>query len=669
MTQHNISAECAEKEHTQSAHKHDSGSCCHNHEGSCEHCHEHNHEHGHGHEHGHDHSHGGEVKKELIKLIPAAILFAVSLILDEASILSIVICLLAYIIVGFETLKEAAVELIKYKSIGECFLMGIASIGAIAIGEYREAAAVMLFYSVGELLEGIASARSRKSITALLDLKPDTVNVVRSGKTIKLSPDEVAVGETITVSAGERIALDGEIISGQTDVDNSALTGESLPIGLGVGDKVYGGSINLSGTVLIRTDKVYSQSSGAKILELVENAQEKKAKTERFISRFARVYTLVVVILSLAVAFIPPIFIGFTQTFSQWLYRGLVVLVASCPCALVISVPLTFFAGVGCASKKGILIKGTGCIEQLSRVETVAFDKTGTLTKGTLRVDEVFGSEDTLRLCAICERQSSHPIARAVMSAYEQGFGELTETAESITEKSGKGIVALINGKTVLCGNKSLLSENGIENLPDADGKTTVYLGCGSEFLGYITLSDEVRADSYDTVNELKRLGVEKTVMLTGDSAAAAKMIADTVGVDTYKHSLSPSQKVDELSKLIDDTKNTTVYIGDGINDSPVIALADVGFAMGGLGSDAAIESADVVILDDNIAKLPLALRISKKTTKIAMQNIAFALLAKLVIVILGIAGMSGMWLAVFADVGVTILAIINSLRAFYFKR
>lgn len=621
------------------------------------------------------HTHGAEcenecgedsVKLTLIKLIPAIMLFAASWLFDEAGIICRVLCFLAYLLVGAEVLIEAAKELIKEHSIDECFLMGIASIGAMAIGEFREAAAVMIFYCIGELLEDVADERSKKSIVALLDLRPDSVNVIKDGKVVSVSPESVAAGDRVLISAGERIAVDGVIISGDTEIDNSALTGESLPVGAGVGDMVFGGGINLSGTIEIRVEKAYNESSGARILELVKNSQERKAKTERFISKFARIYTICIVAAALVIAFVCPIFTGYSESFTSWLYKGLILLVASCPCALVISVPLSFFAGVGCASRNGILIKGAGYIEQLEKTETAVFDKTGTLTKGELSVDEVCGDSNTLEILAACESHSSHPIALAVLKAY--GKEVPLGTAVSISEMPGKGITAEIDGVRYYCGNKRLMNELGISYGADNPAKTCVYVASETRLIGYVTLADEVRSDSCDAVSELKRLGVKKTVMLTGDSEDSSARIADAVGIDEYKFSLSPSDKVSELSKLLQTSKNTTVYAGDGINDSPVIALADVGIAMGGLGSDAAIETADVVILNDMPSKIPLAIKISKRTVAIAKQNIAFAIAVKIAVISFGLAGYCGMWAAVFADVGVTVIAVLNALRALRYK-
>lgn len=647
--------------HCNSEHKIHSDCCC---EKSSIHKHDH---HDSAHSHTHEHHHDKSLKSEIAKLVPAALLFAASFFINETSIVCKVILICSYLIVGLSVIKEAIEELIEGNGIGECFLMTIASLGAIALGENREAAAVMLFYSLGELLEGIAQDRSRKSITALLELNPDSVNLFENGKCRAISPEEVSVGDVLVISAGERIALDGVVISGTTQIDNSALTGESIPVCVKEGEYVYGGGINIDGTVKVRATKVFSESSGARILELVENAQTRKAKSERFITSFSRVYTIVVVVLALIIAFVCPAFTGYAASFIDWLYKGLSLLVASCPCALVISVPLTFFAGVGCASRNGILIKGTGNIEQLCKIETAVFDKTGTLTDGMLTVDEVVGDESALELCAACEAHSTHPIASAILRKYGKEISE--DRISNVVEVSGKGVRANIDGRTIMCGNAEYMKECGISVKKDGFGKTCVYVADLSGVIGYVTLCSSIKTDAQIALADLKKEGVKRTVMLTGDSDSSAKNIAEKVGIDDYRSELKPEDKVNELSALIGASDGTTIYVGDGINDSPVIALADVGIAMGGLGSDAAIEAADVVILDDKLSRLPLAVRISKRTVRIASENIALALLCKICIIAAVIAGFTGMWAAVFADVGVTMLAVLNSLRALYFRK
>ena len=540
--------------------------------------------------------------------------------------------------------------------------MTLASVGAIAVGEVSEAAAVMLFYSIGEMLEGIANDRSRRSITALLDLHPDYVNIRKNGELKKVKPEEIKIGDTVIVLAGERIALDGKIISGETTIDNSALTGESLPINAAVGDTVYGGGINCSGTIEVLVEKEYHDSSAARILELVKDAQSKKAKAERFISRFARRYTLTVVALAVLVAFVFPIFTGYSQTFSTWFYRALVMLVVSCPCALVISVPLTLFAGVGCASSKGILIKGTNYIEQLSKLETLALDKTGTITQGALSVENTALNEGEFAAVAHAESRSTHPIAKAIVKHFGKPVND--DIISESHEIAGKGIISVVNGASVAVGNKALMSDVCANPTTDNLNGLGVHVAINGQYVGSVTLKDKIKQDSAEAVHALKGLGVNKIVMLTGDNEAVAKEVASAVGVDDYKHSLAPSDKVAELQNLMHERKTVTAFVGDGINDAPVLSSADIGIAMGALGSDAAIESADVVLLDDNLSKLSLAMRISRKTMGIVWQNIVFSLGAKILVMILGVTGDVSMWLAVFADIGVMILAVLNALRA-----
>ncbi len=588
-------------------------------------------------------------------------LFIASFFLPEG-IVRYIILILAYLIVGHETIIEAIKDLIKERYIGECFLMTLASVGAIAVGEVSEAVAVMLFYSIGEMLEGIANDRSRRSITALLDLHPDYVNIRQNGELKKVKPEEIKIGDTVIVLAGERIALDGKIISGETTIDNSALTGESLPINAIVGDTVYGGGINCSGTIEVLVEKEYHDSSAARILELVKDAQSKKAKAERFISRFARRYTLTVVALAVLVAFVFPIFTGYSQTFSTWFYRALVMLVVSCPCALVISVPLTLFAGVGCASSKGILIKGTNYIEQLSKLKTLALDKTGTITQGTLSVENTTLNEDEFAAVAYAESRSTHPIAKAIVNHYGNPIND--ELISESDEIAGKGVISKVNGISVAVGNKALMLKVCDNPALDNLSGLGVHAAINGQYVGSVTLKDKIKQDSAEAVQALKGLGVEKIVMLTGDNEAVAKEVASQVVIDDYKHSLAPSDKVAELQNLMHERNNVTAFVGDGINDAPVLSSANIGVAMGALGSDAAIESADVVLLDDKLSKLALAIKISRKTMAIVWQNIIFSLGAKILVMILGVTGDVSMWLAVFADIGVMILAVLNALRA-----
>ncbi len=623
---------------------------------SCGNCHNHEHDH-HEHTHGHDH---GSLRSNLTRIIPAALLFAASFFVPQTAA-KYIILILSYIIVGYPTVTEALKDLVKDRYVGECFLMTVASIGAIAVGETAEAAAVMLFYSIGEMLEGIANDRSRRSVTALLDLHPDHVNIRKNGELIQTKPEDIRVGDTVIVLAGERIALDGKIVSGQTTIDNSALTGESLPVNASVGDTVFGGGINCSGTIEVLVEKEYCNSSAARILHLVNEAQSKKAKAERFISRFARRYTLIVVALALIVAFVFPIFTGFTQTFSTWFYRALVLLVVSCPCALVISVPLTLFAGVGCASSKGILIKGTNYIEQLAKLKTLALDKTGTITQGALSVDKTTLNEKTLFLVAHAESRSTHPIAKAVVNHYANPIND--DLVTDSREIAGKGVISTVSGNSVAVGNAEFIREVCNTDIIDAVSGLCVHVAINSEYAGSVTFTDKIKEDSKSAINSLKDLGVKKIVMLTGDNEVAAKEVAKLANLDEYKHSLTPQGKVDELEKLAS-KGDVTAFVGDGINDAPVLAGADIGVAMGALGSDAAIESADVVLLDDKLSKLSLAINISRKTMGIVWQNIAFSLGAKILVMIFGITGEVNMWLAVFADIGVMLLAVLNALRA-----
>lgn len=594
-----------------------------------------------------------EVTNSLIKIILAGVLFAASFFTEGW--INMVILIVAYLIVGAEVIVSAVKELVTEFSIDEEFLMTIATVGALAIGETTEAVAVMLFYSIGELLEDVAAERSRKSITALLALRPDSVTIRRDGTLTSIPIEKVAAGDVAVVVAGERLAVDGVILNGVTSIDNSALTGESVPVNAGVGDAVYGGGINKSGTIEVEVTRPYKESSAARILELVENAQEKKAKAERFITRFARKYTIVVVALALVIAFVCPIFTGYADTFLSWFYRGLTLLVVSCPCAFVISVPLSFFAGIGCASRNGILIKGTSSIEELSKLSAVALDKTGTLTKGELTVTSVEGGDEVLRLAAYAESRSTHPIAKAIVRAYGEVIDDslIGETCEI----AGKGITAKVGGEEIFVGR--------------ADGEFTgicVTVDKNGESVGRITLGDELKPDSAAAVAELRKIGVKDVIMLSGDAAPSASAIANEAGITDVRAELTPEGKCEEIEKIISKATGRTAFVGDGINDAPVLAEADIGVAMGGLGSDAAIETADVVILDDRLSRLPLAVKISRRTMKIVYQCVGFAFLAKLAVIVLELFGYAGMWAAVFADVGVTILAILNSLRALNYK-
>ena len=579
----------------------------------------------------HGEQESGEVKKQIIKIILAGALFVASFFTH--GLIHHVLLGIAYLIVGFEVIISAVKELINEHSIDEEFLMTIATVGAIAIGEFTEAAAVMLFYSVGELLEDIACERSRKSITSLLALRPDTVNIRRGGELVEVGVEDVKAGDI---------------------VDNSALTGESLPVSRKPGDQVFSGGINTSGTIEIRITRPYSESSSARILELVENAQDKKAHAERFITRFAKKYTAAVIVLALIIAFICPIFTGYAETFTGWFYRGLTLLVVSCPCAFVISVPLCFFAGIGCASRRGILVKGAVSLEMLAKLKNIALDKTGTLTKGELSVVNVEGGDEVLRLAAYAESRSSHPIAKAIVREYGQKIDESLIT--SAVETAGSGITATVGGEEIFVGKGS----------GEGSGISVEVLKNG-EKIGTVTLKDSVRSDAKSAVEALRGLGADGIVMLSGDRRSSACEVASAVGIDDVRSDLSPEGKCSELEK-IKENGGVTAFVGDGINDAPVLAMADTGIAMGGLGSDAAIETADVVILDDSLEKIPLAVKISRRTMKIVRECVVFAFAAKLAVIVLELLGLAGMWAAVFADVGVTVLAILNALRVMSVK-
>lgn len=643
-------------------HHHDEHECaC-----SCEHCHM---------EHEHDgcecchHHHGEEkpIKQRLIPIIFSGVLILASFFIPNSlNLLKLILLLVAYLTVGIEPVVSAAKELVKEHQIDEEFLMSIASIGAIAVGEYTEAVAVMLFYALGEILEEVAQARSKKSIRALMELHPDVVNVKRDGKIIKVQPEEVNVSDTVVLYPGERVALDGKIVNGEASVDYSALTGESLPVSLTVGDEIYGGGINLSTAVEMVVTKPYKDSSSARIIALVEDARSKKAKSEKFISKFAKKYTLAVCLIAAVVAFIVPIFAG---NFARWLYTGLTFLVVSCPCALVISVPLTFFAGLGCASTHGILIKSTASIETLAKLKSVALDKTGTVTKGTLSVSRNTLDDESLILCACAESRSTHPIAKAVVSYCGKDINDLS--LGKITEIAGKGVKAIVNGREVSVGNLSLMADDNISVAEPAVNGVCVHVAVDGEYKGFIALADEVKPDSAKAVAHLKELGVSDVVMLTGDSSKTANEVCETVGIDEVYTSLTPEGKCKKLEDIVAHTaldNRSTAFVGDGINDAPVLSMADVGVAMGGLGSDAAIETADVVILNDSLSKLPLAVKISRHTMTIVRENIIISLAIKIGIMVLSLLNLTGMWLAVFADIGVMLLAVLNSLRALKFK-
>lgn len=608
-----------------------------------------------------------EQKFLLYRLIAATLLFVAALLLPFDGIWRLFAFLIPYLIVGCDVLWSAIRNVLHGEVFDEEFLMTVASVGAFAIGEYPEAVAVMLLFRVGELFEDVAVEKSRKNITALMDIRPDTATVIRDSVETVVSPQDVAVGETVVIRPGERVPLDGCITRGETTVDTAALTGESIPQSLCVGDRILSGSVNLTGMLEIRTDRAFTESTVAKILSLVENAAEKKSHAEKFITKFAKVYTPCVVFAAVALAVIPPLF---GAGWLEWLRRALIFLVVSCPCALVISVPLTFFAGIGGASRKGILIKGAEYLERLKNVDTIVFDKTGTLTQGVFSVTSVLpvdvSEKELLKIAALAEAHSSHPIAQSILSACAEK-PDLSRIGE-VRELSGRGICAEIDGKTYYVGNGRLMAEASAD-FTETDG-TAVYISENSHFLGTILLSDRPKEGADKAVSALQSLGVSHTVMLTGDRAQIAKEVAERLHIETYFTDLLPSDKVEKLEALLSDG-NTVAFVGDGINDAPVLMRADLGIAMGGCGSDAAIEAADVVLMDDNLSKLPAAVRIARKTLRIVRENIIFALAVKLAILLcsaLGLFGVAGTWIAVFADVGVMVLAVLNALRAFYVK-
>ncbi len=646
--------------------KHTSHSC------SCGCSHDHQHDH---HERHHEHHHDDgacphcEAKLQetatwsrsaLARIIIVAALLVAAAFLPVHGWIALLIYLFPYLIVGYDVLWGAIRNILHGEVFDEQFLMTLATLGAFAVGEYPEAVAVMLFYQLGELLQSIAIGRSRRSVAELMEIRPDVAHVMREGKECSLSPDEVAVGEVVVVRAGERIPLDGVILEGQTLVDASALTGESVPLSLGIGDRVLSGTVNQSGSIYIKVESVYSESTVSRVLELAEHSAERKAHVERFITRFSRYYTPVVVGLALLVAFLPPL--AFGEVLAEWVYRALSFLVVSCPCALVISVPLSFFCGIGAASRRGVLVKGAEYLEQLSRVDAVAFDKTGTLTKGELSVvavhSEVSSAHEVLGLAAAIEYGSTHPIARGILRA----FGEEPLHALDVTERGGKGVSGRVRDALVTVGNLALIQEMGIAVSHVCVDKTTVYVARNGEYVGCILLADEMRADAADTLAALKKSGVDTTVMLTGDKREIAQQLGEAVGVDEVYAELLPDEKVKRVEALLRKGKRVA-FVGDGINDAPVLARADIGIAMGGIGSDAAIESADVVLMEDSLRKLPVALRLARKTMRIVRQNIVFALLAKVVILVLAALGIANMWVAVFGDVGVMLLATCNALR------
>ena len=605
-------------------------------------------------------------KHLLARIIVAAVLFAAGGLLHLEGWAELGVYLICYAVIGWDIVWKAITNILHGQVFDENFLMTIATVGALILGEHSEGVAVMLFYQVGEWFQSYAVSKSRRSITSLMDIRPDYANIEKDGKLIQVDPEDVKIGDTIIVKPGERVPLDGKIIKGSSTLDTSALTGESMPREVEAGMEVISGCINQTGILTIQTTKEFGESTVAKILDLVENASDKKGRMENFITRFARYYTPVVVFAALALAVLPPLVTG--QAFSIWIYRALTFLVISCPCALVISIPLSFFGGIGGASKIGVLVKGSNYLEALAKTEVVVFDKTGTLTKGTFKVTAVhpdqINEENLLELAALAESYSEHPISRSLREAYRQPVD--TSRVSEVEEISGHGVRAKVDGREVYAGNSKWMDQIGAKWHNCHRTGTVVHVAVDGTYAGHIVISDEVKPDAASAVAALKREGVKKTVMLTGDRKAVGEAVAREIGIDEVHAELLPGDKVHQVERLLDGTseKGKLAFVGDGINDAPVLSRADIGIAMGGLGSDAAIEAADIVLMDDKPSKLAAAVRISRKTLRIVRQNIVFALGIKLLFLALGAFGLANMWEAVFADVGVSVLAILNASRA-----
>ena len=613
------------------------------------------------------------MKKKGIKIIIALILFCIALIVKfNNEWINNIIYIISYIIVGFEIVKKAVRNIFRGKVFDENFLMTVATIGAFCIGEFPEAVAVMLFYQIGELFQSYAVDKSRKSISNLMDIRPDYANVERDGKIQKVDPEDVKIGEIIIVKPGEKIPLDGCVVEGKSSLDTKALTGESLPREILEGEEVLSGCINLNGLIKVEVTKEFGESTVSKILDLVENASSKKSKSENFITKFAAYYTPIVVIIAVILAIVPPLVIE-NAVFSDWLYRALSFLVVSCPCALVISIPLSFFGGIGGASKMGVLIKGSNYLEALANTEIVVFDKTGTLTEGVFEVQKVkaidISVEELLKLTAYAENYSNHPISLSVKKAYNKEIDE--KQIVKTQELSGRGIVATIGNKEILVGNEKLMKEKQINFEKCYDIGTILYVAIDKKYAGYILISDRIKEDSVKAISNLKKNNVKQTVMLTGDRKDVGERVAKQLGIDKVYTELLPDGKVEKVEELLKEKseKGKLAFVGDGINDAPVLAISDIGIAMGGLGSDAAIEAADVVLMTDEPSKIVNAIKLSKKTMRIVKENIIFAILVKVIVLILSALGISTMWEAVFADVGVSILAIINALRVLRVKK
>ena len=658
--------------HDEHDHAHEHAHCdCH---------HDHDHE---GHHHHHHHEEEGETKETLIKIAAATVLLIAAVIIEKRTDWPtwayLLIYLIPYLIVGWETIKEAIEALAHGEALDENFLMTVATVGALVIGflpgaqtQFPEAVFVMLFFQVGELFEGIAEGRSRKSISHLMDIRPDSAHVERQGHLETVAPETVKKGEVIVIQPGEKVPMDGIVLEGDSSLDTVALTGESVPRTVHPEDEILSGCVNLTGVLRVKTTKAFGESTAAKILDLVENAAEHKSKSESFITKFAKVYTPIVVSLAVALALIPSLITG---EWATWIYRALMFLVVSCPCALVISIPLTFFGGIGGASRKGILVKGSNFMDTLSRVQTVVFDKTGTLTEGVFEVTaihpEVIDEKELLHLAAHVERHSTHPIAAALRNAYPDEQDDCS--VENIQETAGHGVIATVNGRRIAVGNEKLMEKEGAASHPCELKGTVIHVSIDGTYAGHIVISDRIKADAADAIQALHAAGVRQTVMLTGDQADIAASVAAATKVDAFHAGLLPADKVAEVEKLLANRSlnlskgraaGAVAFVGDGINDAPVLARADLGIAMGALGSDAAIEAADVVLMDDKPSKVADAIRIARRTLRIARENIAFAIGIKVLVLLLAAFGLATLWMAVFADVGVTVLAVLNAMRA-----
>ena len=612
-------------------------------------------------------------KKVLMRIIAAAVMMIVLLLLplEEKSILRFVLFLIPYFTIGYDILKKAFKGIKNRQVFDENFLMAVATVGAMALGEYTEGVAVMLFYQIGELFQSYAVGKSRRNISALMDIRPDFANVMIDGFLTQVDPDEVEIGSEIIVQPGEKIPIDGIIIDGTSTLDTAALTGESVPRSAKPSDEVISGCINMTGVLKIKTTKEFGESTASKILDLVENASSKKSKPENFISKFARVYTPVVCYSAVALAVLPPVvrlIIGMDPLWSQWIYRALTFLVISCPCALVISIPLTFFAGIGGASKEGVLVKGSNYLDMLSKAKIAVMDKTGTLTEGVFKVTKIVpadvSSDELLEKTAMAEVYSNHPISKSLKEAYGKLIN--TNAVSDVEELSGQGIKAVVSGTTVHVGNEKLMDSINVTAASVKEAGTVIHVAIDGKYAGYILISDQLKPTSKEAIKAMKRAGIKTTVMLTGDSRAVADIVADDLGLDKVYSELLPQDKVTKVEELLaaKNEKEQLIFVGDGINDAPVLSRADIGIAMGALGSDAAIEAADVVLMDDDPMKIAKAIGIAKKCMRIVYENIYFAIGIKVVCLILGAVGLANMWLAIFADVGVMVIAVINAIRA-----